>query len=438
MNRPMASKPDRKSPSGSRLLFRPALALVLGSAIFVLAGKNLASSTPAPATPAKSLIYAGWFGNTTPTPTYIQANLAFLESQPFNGIVVYLRNASMSVNASIGVMTNTPMSYPAIASVLDPIRNIQFTQLVDNFGFVIGNDPPDFFDDWSIPIQNFANLARALKEAGLKGFVFDNEQYFAPWADYPTGVSYPLLSLAQYQTQVRLRGKQVMEAMVAEFPEIVVITLHGPYISEPTAPWQLGFPQWQSGNELHGPFFAGFQEGMGSLSQNVDGGELYDCRTTTDFQQTYNWRKYDLPSDAVNCAYIPASLRPSWPANVSISYGVYDQPFGGQAMNSTVLATTLTNAIQQADRWVWYYVEGPSYLLPPSSGGASQAWVDAVRSALPATPAPPSPVVTVAPVESAKARSSCGLLGMEVVPIFFILGLLRSRKGRFGRMRKSA
>jgi len=435
MMRPMASGPARPGPSGSRLLLGPALVFAFASAFFLFAGKNLATSTPAPATPAKSLIYAGWFGNTTPTPSYIQANLAFLESQPFNGIVVYLRNPSMSVNASIGVMTNTPMSYASISSVLDPIRNLPFTQLVDNFGFVIGNDPPDFFDDWSIPIQNFANLARALKEAGLKGFVFDNEQYFAPWADYPTGVSYPLLSLAQYETQARLRGKQVMEAMVAEFPEIVVITLHGPYISEPSAPWQLGFPQWQSGNELHGPFFSGFEEGKGSLSQNVDGGELYDCRSSADFQETYNWRKYDLPSDAVNCAFIPASLRPSWPAGVSISYGVYDQPFGGQPMNPTVLSTTLANALQASDRWVWYYVEGPSYLLPANQGGASQAWVDAVRSALPATP-PPAPA-PLAPSTSDPARSSCGLLGMEVVPIFLVLGFIRSRMGRLRRKGKS-
>jgi hypothetical protein len=415
-------------PRPGRLLVGPLLTLAAGAAFFVFAEGRLAASTPVPATPGKSLIYAGWFGNTTPTPSYIQNNLTFLESQPFNGIVVYLRNASMSINASIGVMTNSPMSYQDISSVLDPIRNLQFTQLVDNFGFVIGNNPPDFFDDWSVPIQNFANLARALKDAGLKGFVFDNEQYFAPWADYPTGVAYPLTPLAQYETQARLRGRQVMEAMVAEFPEIAVITLHGPYISEPDAPWLLGFPQWQSGNELHGPFFAGFQEGKGSLSENVDGGELYDLRSASDFQETYDWRKYDLPSSAVDCSFIPAALRPSWPANVSISYGVYDQPWGGQAMNPDVLATTLTNALQQSDRWVWFYVEGATYLLPESQGGASQAWVDAVRSALPATvPPAPSPLSAISGGPSEES-SSCGLLGIEVIPILLGIALLRRRR----------
>jgi hypothetical protein len=423
------------SPSTPRLLVAPGLTLIAAALFFAVAGSGLASSTPAPATPQKSLIYAGWFGNTTPTPSYVANNKAFLESQPFNGLVVYLRNPSMSINASLGVMTNTPMSYADISSVLDPIRNLAFDQLKENFGFVIGNDPPDFFDDWSVPIQNFANLARALKDAGLKGFVFDNEQYFAPWADYPTGVSYPLTSLAAYETQARLRGYQVMEAMVAEFPDIVVITLHGPYISEPAAPWQLGFPQWQSGNELHGPFFAGFQEGKGSVATNVDGGELYDLRTVSDFQDTYLWRKNDLPSSTVNCSFIPPALRPSWPSGVSISFGVYDQPFGGQQMSPSILQATLANALARSDRYVWFYAEGASWLLPEAQGGASQAWVDAVAAVVPVdvpsdppAPPPPAPLVSSDPSSGSERKSACGLLGMEAVVLFPILVWIRRRR----------
>jgi len=421
--------------SPARVLAGSLLLLVMAATGFAPAGRGLAASPQA--SPPKSLIYAGWYGNTIPTPSYIASHFDFLESQPFNGIVVYLRNASMTTNASIGVMTNNPMTHSAIASVLDPIRNLPFSQLQDNFGFVIGNDPPDFFDDWSVPIQNFRNLARALGEAGLKGFVFDNEQYFAPWGDYPTGVTYGY-SLAQYETQARLRGKQVMEAMVAEFPDIEIITLHGPYVSEPDAPWQLGFPSWQSGNELLGPFFAGFQEGRGDGATNVDGGELYDLRSTSDFQETYDWRKYSLPSNSVNCSFIPAAIRPSWPGTVSISFGVYDTPFGGQAMTPSILATTLTNALARSDRYVWFYAESYTYLLPPSGGGAPQQWVDAVRSAVPTNSAPPpaSPPVTIVPPTVAASsssseeekRSNCGLLGIEVVPLFLILAARRRRR----------
>src|SRR5262245_13856915 len=185
LRRPLGTKRSaamKTSPtSPARVLAGSLLVLVMAATGVAPAGPGLAAA-PTPI-PQKSLIYAGWYGNTIPTPSFIASHFDFLESQPFNGLVMYLRNASMSINASTGVMTNNPMTHTAIASVLDPVRNLPFSQLQDNFGFIMGNDPPDFFDDWSVPIQNFRNLARALHDAGLKGFVFDNEQYFAPWAN---------------------------------------------------------------------------------------------------------------------------------------------------------------------------------------------------------------------------------------------------------------
>ncbi len=336
--------------------------------------------------PTVSLIYAGWFGNTIPTPAFIQGNKTFLESQPFDGLIVYLRNDSAGVNVTTGVMGGTTLSPSSITVMLAPLKNLGLVNLVDNFGLVQGSTPPDFFDDWTGTIQNFRNLAIALQDAGLRGICFDNEQYSKPWGDYPTGVKYNAKTLAEYQTQARLRGKEVMEAMVAVFPSIAIISLHGPYVSELKAPVSLQFPQWQSGNELLGPFSVGFAEGAGSAGLEVDGGEIYTLRTVSDFQGSYGWRKYDMASDAVNCPFIPSTLRPLWSTRTSISFGVYDQPFGGAPMNATTLETTLDNALHQADRYVWFYTEGASFLLPPGSGGASAVWVNAVRQALATIP----------------------------------------------------
>ncbi|HEY3227430.1 MAG TPA: hypothetical protein VGK61_10610 [Planctomycetota bacterium] len=413
----------------------PALVFMAGALFLVAKGNLLATASPAPATPEKALIYAGWYGNTIPTPSYIASNQDFLESQPFNGMVVYLRNPSMSINATTGVMTNSALSYASISSVLDPIRNLAFTHLLENFAYVVGNSPPDFFDDWSVPIQNFANLAHALKDAGIKGIFFDNEEYFSPWAAYPLGVSYPLTPLADYQSQARLRGKQVMEAMVAQFPDIVVLTLHGPYISEPAAPWQLGFPSVVDYNALMGPFFAGFQEGKGSQATNVDGGELYWLRSASEFQDSYNWRRYDMASSAVNCAFLPPALRATWSDSISIGFGVYDQPSGGRTVSPSSLTTTLANALQQSDRYVWFYTETMTFLAPESAGGATQTWIDAVAAALPAASVPPAnpPAPLPSPTVSGtgeEARSSCGLLGIEVIPIMLAIGFLRARRRR--------
>jgi hypothetical protein len=360
---------------------RKALSRLLWGALLLVQAGSLLPAAPAAAASTSSLIYCGWFGNTIPTPAFIAANKAFLETQPFHGLVAYLRNDSTGVNVTTNVMTTTPMSVATMASVLAPMKNTVFTTLKENFGLIQGSRPPDFFDDWSVTIQNFANAAQALKEAGLKGIVFDNEQYFSPWGDYPTGVKYLNRTLADYQAQARLRGKQLMQAMVARFPDIAVITLHGPTVSEPKVPQSL-FPLWYMGNELLGPLFVGMMEGTPTGALNIDGGELYDLRTADEFLQTYNWRKYTHPSDALNSTLIPPALRPSWPGKSSLSYGVYDRPFGGAPMDSTILRTTLANALRQSDRYTWFYTEGATFLRPASAGGAGSAWVSAVRNAI--------------------------------------------------------
>src|SRR6185295_4568210 len=99
-------------------------------------------------------------------------------------------------------------------------------------------------------------------------------------------------------------------------------------------------------------------------------------------------------SDSINCAFIPPALRPSWPGKSSISFGVYDRPFRGASMDPTILRTTMANALRQADKYVWFYTEGATFLLPASQGGATAAWVDAVRLAVAdagvsTTPPPP-------------------------------------------------
>lgn len=334
---------------------------------------------PPPPTPPepKRLILHDWFGKSPAcTPGFIKDNLAYLESLPFDGVAVYMRRPDLTDNVTTWVMSDQVMGYDRIAAVLAPVKGLPFKKLLHNFAAVISRTPADFFADWGVVIKNFADLARAAREAGLKGIYFDNEQYFSKWGNYPDGVKDGSKSLKQYQDQAFVRGKEVMEAMETAFPGIVVITLHGPYISEPKAPPPI-FPQWQTSNELLGPFFAGFFAGK-KTGLCVDGGELYQLRTADEFQKAYAWRKETIASSQVDCAFIPPALRPSWPA-VSVGFGVYDRPWGGKPMTPEVLKTTLTNALGRSDRYVWFYVEGPTFLRPAAAGGASDDWVKAVR-----------------------------------------------------------
>ena len=328
---------------------------------------------------APRLILHDWYGKSpASTPSFVKEHLAFLETQPFDGLALYLRSPDLSLNVTTSVMSREPLAVEKIAEVLKPVAGLPFKTLAHNFAAVLTLKTPDLFDDWSVVLQNFGFLARASREAGLKGIYFDNENYEVRWADYPTGVAHPRKTLAEYQAQARLRGKQVMRALTAAHPDITVLTLHGPYISEPKAPSPL-FPSWHLSNRLLGPFFAGFVEGAGARARIIDGGELYHLRTAEEFRRSYDWRKTALASDDVDCAYLPREIRARWAEQVEVSFGLYDRPFGGQEMDPAILERTVTRALKQTDGTVWLYVEGPTFLLPPSKGGADADWVAAVR-----------------------------------------------------------
>lgn len=357
------------------LLFAPATVPVTKHTVcFVTSAAEGKKGKGAPA-----LILQDWFGKSpASTPTYVRDNLKFLESQPFDGLAIYVRSPDLSVNVTTAVLSDTALTLEAITDVLRPIARIQFKTLKHNFAAVLGLRPPDVFDDWTVVARNFGFLARAAREAGLKGVYFDNENYGVKWANYPKGVAYPAKTLAEYQAQARLRGRQVMEAMAAGFPDIVVLTLHGPYVSEPKAPSPL-FPSWQNSNRLLGPFFAGFVEGAGDRAVCVDGGELYHLRKEEDFRRSYEWRRNAFASDQVDCAYVPPAARAKWAGRVEVAFGVYDRPFGGQPMDAPTLKSVLTHALRRTDRYVWLYIEGPTLLAPPERGGADAGWVQAIR-----------------------------------------------------------
>lgn len=364
-----------------------ACACMLGALMFLMGCGTTGGSAPPPPTPppvpvprpAPRLLLHDWFGSSPVcSPSFIKENLAYLDGLPFDGVAIYMRRPDLTDNITTWVMSEQAMGYDRIAAVLAPVKGLPFRGLLHNFAAVISRTPPDFFDDWGVVVKNFADLARAAREIGLKGIYLDNEQYFAPWANYPEGVKYKTKSLKEYQDQAFLRGKQVMEAMETAFPGIVVITLHGPYISEPKAPPAF-FPQTQASNQLMGPLFAGFFAGV-KAGMCVDGGELYHLRTPEEFEGAYQWRKRTIASPEVDCAFIPRDLRASW-AKVSIGFGVYDQPTGSKAMNPEILRSTVSNALRRADDYVWFYVEGPTFLKPPDKGGAGADWVNALRQA---------------------------------------------------------
>jgi len=196
----------------------------------------------------KSLNSTGIFSNTqfgsdvAPTPKFLAENPQYLANHPFDGVTVplmidpaYLKSQGIvsSNDAAfqwIG-MSSLPIPWSAVSQSVDYLKRVQWGDVTDNFlWYGVQNstndswedgDTPHWVDpasatDWSVVVANAAVAARAAREGGLKGFIIDTEQY----TRYPGGArpEYPF-GLGTASTW-RERGRQWIEAVQAEFPDI--------------------------------------------------------------------------------------------------------------------------------------------------------------------------------------------------------------------------
>jgi hypothetical protein len=310
-------------------------------------------------------------------PQTVRDNISWIENNRefLDGVIMHLGYPSSAV------MKNKPLSYATVAKALAPVNGLHSPTLNRNFAIIFNDNCADPFDDWTICIDNWVTFATAVKDAGLAGIAFDNEEYFERWTNYPDDCAYPEKSLQEYQEQVRLRGRQIMEAVTAEFPGIEVITFQGAYLSEPATPSQVGnlwIGEHAARNELKGPFFAGFLEGAGPHSLIIDGGGAYGLRYPEEFAELYSWRKYGISSCEVDSAFIPPYLRPIWRERINLAWGVYNRPWRGKDMNENIMEQTVLNALNQTDKYIWLYFERADLVSP---GGIEPGWADAIRRA---------------------------------------------------------
>jgi len=195
-------------------------------------------------------------------PQLIKDELSWLESSRefLDGAFLYLDNTTFNV------MNNSPFSYNTAANELAPLKNLAMTKFkyhmiqIDNN---LNNPLPDPFDDWSVVIQNWATVAKACKDFNLVGIAYDNEEYTGCLTCYSNKKYKSTKTIQQYSDQIALRAKQIMEAAVAQYPQIAVLQMKGPYESEPKGPNDHCIYRTSGTHQFMGSFFAGLLEGKG-------------------------------------------------------------------------------------------------------------------------------------------------------------------------------
>jgi hypothetical protein len=162
------------------------------------------------------------------------------------------------------------------------------------------------------------------------------------------------------------------------------MTSFGAWVSEPRTATALAgkvpYNDVSFANELKGSFNVGLAAGaVGTQAKVIDGGEIYTARTTAQFATIRAWQTTGM---ATSSPLIPASLKPVWASTVSPAFAVFDLPWLGVPMDSSIWTTTIANALSSTEQYVWLYTERydwwgsgwPSTRVPAE-------WVDATKRA---------------------------------------------------------
>ena len=262
-------------------------------------------------------------------------------------------------------------------------------RLTDNFILTasVANDgvAPDYLfneNTWAAILSNFSLVARIAKEIGFKGIVFDVEQYGwaakgawrQPWnyAAYASGGFRACghaepLPFVEVASRVRVRGQQWIEAMLSEFPDVVVAVAPGLY----EAPWRRcrsfdkGLAEVDCG--LWAPFVDGVLLGLTDEASLVAFSE-----------NTYAMSQYAdmvaVRDRAMRQALVVSTVPELAQRHITFAAGLWtDAAYGrtGSFSNTDPAANhrdplrhehAVSNALAVSDRYAWLYGEA-SYFL---------------------------------------------------------------------------
>jgi len=171
--------------------------------------------------PVKKLIQLGW---EQPTPQILRANYQMMEAtSPFDGITIGLRD---TVNGFVfsdeTVFVPKEIRKEWLKKSLEDYSSCDFRKFKHNFlrvNAVPGDLQWDDDNSWATVANNMGTMAWFAKSGGLEGICFDPESYSGKQFSWN---SKSALSFFETQYLARKRGRQLMSAMAAEYPDIVI------------------------------------------------------------------------------------------------------------------------------------------------------------------------------------------------------------------------
>jgi hypothetical protein len=315
------------------------------------------------AAPKKKLIEFGW---DEPGPEFMREHAQQLDSSPFDGCVFHIdarRTNGSKARFTWDAWGTEVFTKESLQPALQDLKAAKLKRCTENF--LRFNTTPaklDWFDDHTAVSNNAYLAAWFAREANIPGVLFDIEQYDAPLFDYRK--QRDKKGWEVYAAQVRLRGREAMQAFQAGYPNLTIFLTFGYCL-----PWAESSSGKGSLADCHygllAPFLDGMLEVAGSKAKFVDGNELaYGYKEPDRFPKSYQTMKHDL---------LPIVRDPDkYARHFSFAFGLWmdrdwrkngweTNDFSKNYFTPEAFRSSVARAIEVADEYVWIYTETPRW-----------------------------------------------------------------------------
>ena len=263
----------------------------------------------------------------------------------------------------------------------------------------------DYFDDalWEVIRNNIRVIAKAAREAGCGGLVFDPEQYGGDrcWGYEAVSRSTVVKPYQEYAAKARQRGREFGEALSQGYTDCTLLFFlaHGMVAADMKRRNEAGEKVTQEGlGHLYAPFLDGMLEGTSDGTIFVDGMEgAYSYATAEEFIAG----RWTALHEALAVTGVPGLFRKKvrcgfgiWTDNRYDGFGWYPYDSGRNRFSPDRLQKAIYLALKYGDGYVWlwneranWYVDGPDgtphppAVQQPQSSGVDPRYRTAVAEA---------------------------------------------------------
>jgi hypothetical protein len=330
----------------------------------------------------KKLIEYGW---DRPNTGYVREHIAEMEKIPFDGVVMTVQpKPGAGYPSAFGTCAWRKLKFKA-EDWQHAIKATKFKRFTDNFlQLLVSPGDVDWFSpEWSNIAHNCGVLARLAKQGGCKGIMFDPEAYVTQIWHY-NGLPEKWRkahTFKEYQARVRECGKEWMRAMNAEYPDITILALYGPYE-----------PLWASG----GHFEKAPEDNLYGLMRDFYDGALEVATPGTTivdgFESSYGYKTLEKFQSARKVMLVQSKALYSDPKafeeHVRAGFGNWLDwcwkdswsftDFTKNYFPPDQLRQSLALALQESDGYVWVYTQTLRWW---NELNAPQAYIDALALA---------------------------------------------------------